>query len=541
MGEIVNRKRVLVGMLVASLVLAAFVAVQVGWSSAAQGRGDRSDAVTSDINVSGPFLQGNSGNPNDPGGIDRCGEPEITPDGKDPQTLVINCMSSFGLNYESPQPTTFLTWAYQDVTKSAALVRECHVFVSHDGGNTWDRVTPSPMISAVPNACGDPMANYGPHGEMYLAGNELHYPADGKDAPTYVDPPFVTLPQEIIGEGFSRSLDRGRTWSKETVVPLAIDRPLMTVDESTGVIYLESDCGNFNQATDIGPYGCTPGSRNLAVSTDEGRSWTPSVNVRNTLPPTTTVTPGRLHDVGIGNLDYIAAAQGVFGEVGSAGPNLEGGDLRRRSTAHADPPTLEFEYSTDNGATFTREDIPVGPSSTCATPTPAGLSADPTHRGTFALIVLCPPSARAARIFVTHDLGATWTETADLAVVPPPDYAGNPSPFGINRPWIAYGPTGALGVMWRQNYGTAPMPIVGMSTPGPQDVFLALSADGGKTFRPPIKLNTAGSPPPDPRQNFGDDLSHLMLDRHFAYVVWGDWRSGELETWFRKAPLPRRR
>lgn len=535
MGFTISRRRLSVGIAVAALIFAAIAGVELWTSGSAAGHGN--NAVNSDIDVSGPFLQGDSGNPNDPGGIDRCGEPEIAQDVQHPQTLVIDCMSSSGLNYQSPQPTQFLTWAYQDPTKSAALARPCHVFISHNRGNNWKRVTPSPMQSPLANLCGDPMANFGPRGQIYLAGNAFHYPADGVDAPAYAVPPFVTLPQEVIGQSFNRSLDGGRTWSPESIIPLAQDRPLMTVDESTGSIYVTADCLVYNQATNIGNYGCTPGSRNLAVSTDQGQTWTPSVNVRNTLPPTRTLTPGRLHNISIGGgIDYIAAAQGVFAAVGSTSGNAE--EATRRSARQADSPGLQFEYSTDNGVTFTQEQIPGVTCSGSQTPTPAGLAADPTHRGTFAMVLLCTPSARTARIFVTHDLGATWTETAGLGVAPPPDFQGNPGPFGINRPWIAYGPTGALGVMWRENYTSAAIGAIGMNTPGPQDVFLALSADRGKTFGTPIKLNSAASPPPDPRQIFGDDLSHLILDQHFAYVVWGDWRSGENETWFRRVPLP---
>jgi hypothetical protein len=196
-----------------------------------------------------------------------------------------------------------------------------------------------------------------------------------------------------------------------------------------------------------------------------------------------------------------------------------------------------FEYSTDNGATLIHEEIPLGSSTPCSSPAVTGMAGDTVQRGTFAVLVLCPPNPRALRVFLTHDLGATWTETADLAVVPPPDFQGNPSPFGINRPWIAYGPTGALGVLWRENYGVGPFPVFGTPTGGPYDVFVATSADGGSHFSSPVRVNTAASPPADPRTPYFDDISGLTVDRHFAYAVWGDWRSGELETWFRKVPI----
>jgi hypothetical protein len=71
-------------------------------------------------------------------------------------------------------------------------------------------------------------------------------------------------------------------------------------------------------------------------------------------------------------------------------------------------------------------------------------------------------------------------------------------------------------------------------------VFVAISADGGAKFAEPFRVNTAASPAPDPRQLGNDDTSQIILDKHYAYAVWGDWRSGELQSWFRKVPIPAR-
>jgi hypothetical protein len=512
------RKRRVVGTVVAIGALTAVATSAVGASAnPAAGAGN---AIKTDINVSGPYLQSRDS-------VDRCGEPQITQDLRRPKILVMSCMSSYGMTYRSQAPESFLTWSDVDVTKTD-ISRPCHTFISRDGGNEWQPLRANGASSPMDWGCGDPNLLSGPNGEMYLSGNDLHYPADGKLAPAYTLPPFITVPQEPIGQGFTRSLDGGKTWSRPTLIPLAIDRPLMAIDHSTGVIYAEAACGVHDPVTGIGPYGCTPDSRNLAVSTDQGRTWTPSPDLHNTLPPTGDLTPGRLHDIHIGGLDFMAAAEGVFATAGTPGVGEEGGS----------GDGVEFKYSTDNGVTFTKRDIPLGDSVPCDTPSVQGLAADPTHRGTFAALVLCAPSAHAVRVFVTRDLGATWRETADLADAPPSDYQGTPSPFGVNRPWVAFGPTGALAVMWRQAYGSARFPALGAAVPGPQDVFLAMSVDGGRSFTAPTRLNTAMSPVPDPRMFFGDDISHVIVDSEFAYVVWGDWRSGELETWFRKVPLP---
>ena len=197
----------------------------------------------------------------------------------------------------------------------------------------------------------------------------------------------------------------------------------------------------------------------------------------------------------------------------------------------------------DEGRTFVKRPTPVVSSggSTCTKTVIFGLAADPTRRGVFAVLAACGEAPRALGVYVTEDLGMSWSEVAALAVVPSPDYKGEPSDFNVNRPSIAYGPTGALGVLWRQAYGTTPRgarpPKAVMNVQyGPQDVFLALAPDG-KTFGSPIRLNTTASPPPDPRFEGGDDISGLVLGRDCAYSVWGDWRSGELQSWFRKIPI----
>jgi hypothetical protein len=523
-----SHRRWVLGAVVTALILAGLALVKLNQSTSANAQeSEASNPVHTDINISGPYLQNLTQDPHSPKSAIRCGEPELAQDSLRPATMFMSCENSAGLNYQTPAPGSVLTFSYFDPTKTKT-VDPCRTFVSNDGGNSWNIVNPAPDLSDVSNNCGDPMAGSGPHGELYLAGDSVHTPADGKLGPTYQL--FAgAAPDEPLGISFTRSLDGGKTWSEPSLIPTANDRPWMTVDQSTGDIYEVSGCIVYDPTTKIGPYGCTPTSRNLAVSTDQGRTWTPSVNLRNTAPPTTTLTPGRLHNIAIGPeseaaVDLAAAAQGVFAAVG-----------------RTDAKTIGFEYSTDKGTTFTQHSVPLGSLASCPVPEAGGIAGDPNHRGTFAVLVACPPNARSLAVYVTHDLGATWTETADLGSIPPPDYHGNPSPFGISRPWIAYGPTGALGVMWRQLYGVGPVDdLFGTPTSGPYDVFVAISTDGGSTFGKTLRVNTAASPPADPRVTYFDDTSYILLDKHFAYVAWGDWRSGELETWLRKVPISSR-
>lgn len=489
------------------------------------------DPIQSDVNVTGPYLQPHSSDPHDPQKIDRCGEPQITQDALHPDTLIINCMSHGDLNYQSPAPASYSTWSYKDPTQTVPWKQLCHVFISRDGGKSWAPILPTPIDSSVVPACEDALAASGPHGELYLGGDDDVYPTDGKISPVVSNPSNPIFgqganPIQEYGIAFTRSLDGGKTWSPTIVLPTAVDRPFWTVDQSNGVIYDLSGCVGPDPVLHRGAFGCTSTSRNLAVSTDQGQTWSPSVDPFNTLPPTKTLTSGRLHDIGG---SFIAAAQGIVATAGAGRGGEEEGGMGSLAS-------LYFKYSTDQGRTFTRVPMQLTRSA-CRTVSVQGVAANPARKGEFAVLLTCARVPTSLHVYVTRDLGKTWTEAADLAVVPPSDYRGRPSDFNVNRPWIAYGPSGALGVLWRQAYGTPPLPPRGSVQFGPQDVFLALARDG-VTFGQPIRLNTAASPPPDPRIEFGDDISNLVLDGHHAYAVWGDWRSGELQTWFRKVPIP---
>jgi hypothetical protein len=92
--------------------------------------------------------------------------------------------------------------------------------------------------------------------------------------------------------------------------------------------------------------------------------------------------------------------------------------------------------------------------------------------------------------------------------------------------------------MWRENYGRDPIQAFGTVLNSPTDVFAAISTDGGDTFGKTMRLNAMASPVADPRAPYFDDMSYIILDRKFAYVVYGSWVSGEVQTWLRKIPLP---
>jgi hypothetical protein len=83
-------------------------------------------------------------------------------------------------------------------------------------------------------------------------------------------------------------------------------------------------------------------------------------------------------------------------------------------------------------------------------------------------------------------------------------------------PWLAYGPTGVLGAMWRTTYSD-----------GTYAAWAAVAPAGGTRFAPAVRLSSARSPGPV-YQLAGDDASGLALDSIYLYAAWGDRRGGSL-------------
>ena len=98
----------------------------------------------------------------------------------------------------------------------------------------------------------------------------------------------------------------------------------------------------------------------------------------------------------------------------------------------------------------------------------------------------------------------------------------------VDKPAMAYGPSGALGVMWKAVY----KPDLSF------DVLAAVSPEGGLAFGRPVRLNgarshkeTCGSGGAEGQGYACDELSWMVMERGTLDAVWGDNRNGQ-NPWF---------
>ncbi len=494
----------------------------------------------------------------------RGGEPELAIDPLAPQTLLLG-HTIVANNYAND--------SFQAGFKGTSGGLQS----SFDGGQTWTAdhspplsVTegPNPFLQFIghPGAtgftqmsgAGDPIEASGPDGSLYIGGVVagpviISGPLSFDDEDQGGNTLGFDVPQGAIG--VARSTDGGRTFGPSSSVlgdqdllgmvqrgmhpslggfgVNPFDRPWMSVDQSTGDVYV---------STTAHP------ERYVAVSHDHAQTWGPVEALDcDPLPapnPNANVTCGAYPESGGGN---IAAANGV----------LAAGYIAGAAPGRACPCAI-FETSTDAGAHWARHVV--------ADHLPDGsgifIAADPFNAGHFAVLVLpghTVPGGLAG-------LSASRNVPFGVAVVTTAD-SGNhwslpwllgdePGPHITNRPWIAYtsvqdgsGPTGVLAVLWRNAY--PPYNPGSALVPGTQNVFVAISRDNGATFGPPAQLNSAPSPPPDPKQFAEDDVSWVIVTTQYVYGAWGDWRpttgnpvapqasppSGELNSWIARVPV----
>ncbi|MFE2068614.1 sialidase family protein [Streptomyces sp. NPDC059467] len=352
-------------------------------------------------------------------------------------------------------------------------VGACFVAFSFDRGKTWHQSS-WPMGDRP--QCGEPEVMSDAKGVFYISDNQI-----GPDR-------YTTYTNHNV---VSKSVDGGRTWTGPVKTPLVLGgAPKLRVDQATGKVYAVASHTTFEYPSAI------------SVSSDKGETWSdpvtipgpqPCVEITPDLPPSCGY-PGR--EIAVHGGILASAAQGDDGKVTFYATYDDG------ATWRTFPVTDSQGSPVLNG---TGSLVPVPALGAAADPVP-WVSADPTHKGRFAVMV---PRGSNLEVYVTDNAGKSWNGPAVIAA---PD---------AQRPWFDFGPGGQLGVMWRTTE---------------LNTYSVVSFDHGRTFSDRLQVNAATEPagvngPP------GDRWSTITLDRKYAYVAWADGRNGELDSILGRVPL----
>jgi hypothetical protein len=384
----------------------------------------------------------------------------------------------------------------------------CGIAASEDRGasftvNPKHPADPGPTPGDPYHNCSDPAATIGPGNVLYTGAGWWDTPAGAID---------------YYNMYVARSADGGASWGKpvfatgDRAAPQQLllgrntghtDRLFLTADKATGTVYAT--------ATDFPRF-----VRWVVASHDGGATFGPPRAIDSPLYPEIPAAGG----------DYIpAAAHGVvaFAYVTSTGPGT--------TTC----PCGIFETSRNDGRTWKRY----------ATPFPANwVAADPSHRGRFAIVsgqgaTAMPAVSGAIAVSTTDDGGRTWSK---------PILIGQSTSHPEIQPWIAYSPTGVLGVGYKTLYtGLMSQPqffleVLSGTLSYTYDFWTAVSFDNGRTFSQPLRVSNAVSPPGNASGQ--DDFSSVALDDNYLYAAWGDHRTsptnptpGSIATYFARVPL----
>jgi hypothetical protein len=416
------------------------------------------------------------------------GEPSIAINPNDANNIIVGYVQNHDAGMhaatyrQSPSPSNLL-----------ATIQTCGYAVTHDGGRTWVR-RPIPYSTLSPDPvltnCSDEIVVFTRDGVAYLMMS------------TFSDAfPAVTEVRVIA------SRDGGATWSRPSTalrntfgqngsltpgapdMHLFLDRPWLTIDDSTGRLYVS-----------VAQYWVEPGgvAHNVLLvttSANGGRTWSEPTQVDAPVPAGETET-------------QYPPPTAAFGEFAMAYVAPAGA---------ANNPTCRcvvFASSRDGGRTFTRRETPFNGDPTTGNGISTQLVADPTGAGAFALMTVAHGQVHVSR---TVDDGRTWSKPVPLGI-------GGTVPW---EPWAAFSPSGTLGVVWRAQYPDTSY-----------DTWATTSADGGRTFSMPTRLNSRRSPAPNWYLRVGgDDTTGLALSRGQLITAWGDWRGSHGEdVWWSRVP-----
>ncbi|MBO0728192.1 MAG: exo-alpha-sialidase [Acidimicrobiaceae bacterium] len=418
------------------------------------------------------------------------GEPEIAVNPRNPNQLYID-----GATFSTPNP--FVPPSVPDT---------CQGWASDNGGLTWQSAPLPPGICDE-----DGVAVFGRDGTLYAGGDTATsttiVPCGTPGAIQFGNVCILVQGQDPV----LTSRDDGHTWSAPVYTmgstnltpngapfpfvpgsgnPLnTFDRPWLAMDQSTNTLYAAS-----HNIADHEPF--------VTASTDEAKSFGPIYAADSGTFPSNSSIGGTGSGV-------IAAANGVLAVAYDAVPAPGG----------CTTTCVIFETSTDHGATFTRHVVPlVG----AASLPPVHVAADPIRRGQFALTV---PDATGTenQVYTTDDFGQTWQGPTNVGEAPPNQRF---------KPWLSYGPSGNLLLVWRTSEGNP--------ATAPYEVWAAVGREqgaGGAVFSVPLRVSSVAAAPPATNGDSGDCCSWIVADNKYVHIGWGDDRNGTNQIWYGRIPL----
>lgn len=347
----------------------------------------------------------------------------------------------------------------------------CDELVTFDGGKTWkQQQIPLASYGADPTRpnCSDTLVLFDQKGVAYIVGSNFQFPT------------FA------VGQGdfrLIRSYDGGRTWTQPTVVSPAALSPGDDPAADQGARFFDDrefmalDASNgylyVNGTQGRATAGAQGNIEYLAASHDGGKTWLDAVAV------------------GTASAVQLAAAHGT---VLFASP-IPAGESRECTTC------TDVVISTDGGKTVGRYPTSIPDRKPYAV-------ADPRRPGHFA--IAASDGVDGVLIYRSDNGGHTWNKSALLRA---PGRAAS-------KLWLDWSPEGVLGIGWR-----AALPN------GDYGFWGAVSFDDGKTFSS-RRISTKDSPKNTGVWVAGDDTSAIWLTHDRFYATWGDWRSGNLQTYW---------
>jgi hypothetical protein len=400
------------------------------------------------------------------------GEPSIAVNPANPNNIVVSYLQNNDAGVHSLYYQELPT-----VSHTEATIQGCSYAVTWNGGRTWER-RPLTRSDPLMNNCSDTTALFGPDGTAYIeaatyntawpAADDVVVMSSHDGGATWGEP--VTALRNLVSPGQSVA-------PPGPYVPFFLDRPWLALDPSTDTLYVDAvqywiDAGGFVHNV-----------IEAAASTDHGLTWGAPTLVDGPVPAGTVETQG-------------------------PPPSASHGTV---AIAYVDPSSscscVVLATSSNDARSFVHHKTPFQSPSGAFGGTQ--VAADPAHAGWFAVAVLDSTGTRL-RIYRTTDTGRTWSAPTVLTT------AGT---SGLNEPWIAYSPQGALGAGWKS-----------LNKDGTYAFWAAYSADGGALFTPSVRVSSAPSPAPNPYYVAGDDYTSVAVTAHAIYGAWGDWRGGRGEN-----------